>query len=325
MARLSRRTAMAGAAAALLPAGSRAATWPEDDTITWIVPFPAGGPTDAFARPVAQRVSEKIGQTIIVDNRGGAGGTLAAAQVARAAPDGYTFLVAFTGLAYAPVIYSNAGFDLGRDFAPISALARVASSLVVNPSRLDVRSVQEFVERARQSPGSIDMATYGMGTPAHLAIEMLQNRAGIKLHHVPYRGGAPALRDLLAGHVAASFMSISTLTEYARRGELRVLAIAGRRREPLLPDVPTMEEAGFPDFRAVSWFGLFAPIRTAEPILDRMHAAIQETLAEEEIKRLWHAQAARVDPERRADFARFVGLEIERWSRVARTAGVQIE
>lgn len=223
------------------------------------------------------------------------------------------------------MIYPKAGFDFGRDVAPISAVARTQSSLVVNPSRLDVHSVQEFVERARQSPGTIDVASAGMGTTPHLAIELLQKRAGIELHHVPYRGGAPALRDLLAGHVASSFLSISTLTDYVRKGDLRVLAVAGRRREPLLPDVPTMEEAGYPDFRVVTWFGLVAPRRTEMAILDRMHAAIQETLAEDEIKRQWYAQAARVEPERRADFVRFVGLEIERWSRIARSASVQIE
>lgn len=325
LSRLSRRSALIGAAAAFLPASSRGSSWPDDSTINWIVPFQAGGLTDAFARPVAQRVSESIGQTIVIDNRGGAGGTIAAAQAARAAPDGYTFLVAFTGLAYAPVIYPNAGFEFGRDFEPISALARTQSSLVVNPERLDVRSVREFVEHARRAPGSIDVASIGLGTTTHLAIDMLQKRAGIELHHVPYRGGAAALRDLLAGHVAATFMSIGTLTGYVNKGDLRVLAVAGRRRERLMPEVPTMEEAGFPDFRVVNWFGVFAPRRTGSPILDRMHAAIQQALAEPAIKRLWLEQAARVEPESRADFSRFVEREIDRWSRTARAANVQME
>lgn len=323
--RFSRRGALIGAGATLLPATGRGSNWPDGNTIDWIVPFQAGGLTDAFARPVAQRVSQSIGQTVVVDNRGGAGGTIATAQAARAAPDGYTFLVAFTGLVYAPVIYPNAGFEFGRDFEPISALARTQSSLVVNPARLDVRSVREFVEHARRAPGSIDMASVGLGTTTHLAIDMLQKRAGIELHHVPYRGGAPALRDLLAGHVAASFMSIATLTSYVSKGDLRVLAVAGRRRERLMPDVPTMEEAGFPDFRVVNWFGVFAPRRTPPSILDRMHAAIQGALVADDIKRLWLEQAARVEPESRADFSRFVKREIDRWSRTARAANVQIE
>lgn len=323
--RLSRRTALTGAAAALLPTSSRSSTWPDDNTINWLVPFQAGGLTDAFARPVAQRVSESIGQTIVIDNRGGAGGTIAAVQAARAAPDGYTFLVAFTGLTYAPVLYPNAGYELGRDFEPISALARTQASLVVNPARLDVRTVREFVEHARQAPGSIDVASIGLGTTTHLAIDVLQKRAGIELHHVPYRGGGPALRDLLAGHVAASFMSIATLTGHVSKGDLRVLAVAGRRRERLMPDVPTMEEAGFPDFRVVNWFGVFAPRQTPAPILDRMHAAIQETLAADDIKRLWFEQAARVEPESRADFNRFVKREIDHWSRTARAANIQME
>lgn len=325
MIRLTRRGALAGAALGLLSTRSRASTWPDDDTITWVVPFPAGGPTDAFARPIAQRVSEIIGQTIVIDNRGGAGGTVATAQAARAAPDGYTFLVGLTSLAYAPVVYPQARFDLGRDFAPISSLARTQSSLIVNPSRLDVKTVQEFVEYARRSPGTIDIASAGPATPPHFAIEMLQKRAGIDLHHVPYRGAGPALRDLLAGHVAAGFQSISTLVDYVRRGELRALAVAGRRREPLLPEVPTMDESGLKDFRVVTWFGVFAPRATRPTVLDRMHAAIQEALVDPEIQRLWRDQGARVEPEARADFARFVNAEIPRWSRIAKEASIQIE
>ena len=325
MFRPSRRGVLAGAAVSLLPVAGRAAAWPDDETISWVVPFPAGGPTDAFARPVAQRVSEIIGQTIVIDNRGGAGGTVATGQMARATPNGYSFLVGLTSLTYAPIIYPQARFEFGRDFAPISAFARTQSTLIVNPKRLDVKTVQEFVERARQAPDTIDVASAGMGTPPHLAIEMLQKRAGIELHHVPYRGGGPALSDLLAGHVAAGFQSVSTLVDYIRKGDLRALAVAGRRREPLLPDVPTMEEAGYKDFRVVTWFGLFAPRRTPAPILDRMHGAIQEALGDPEVQRLWREQAARVELESRADFTRFVGTEIQRWGRIAREASLQIE
>ena len=325
MALPTRRHALAGAAIALLSTRSHASIWPDDDTITWIVPFPTGGPTDTFARPIAQRVSEIIGQMIVIDNRGGAGGTVATAQAARATPDGYTFLVGLTSLGYAPVIYPQAKYDLVRDFAPISALARTQSSLIVNPSRLDVKTVEEFVEYARQSPGKIDIASPGFGTQPHLAIEMLEKRAGIKLHHIPYRGGGPALRDLLYGHVAAAFQSSSRLIDYIRSGELRALAVAGRRREPLLPEIPTMEEAGFRDFRVVSWFGVFAPRRTHETILNRMHGAIQEALADPEVKKLWREQGARVEPESRSDFARFVSADTERWRRIAEEASIQIE
>lgn len=323
MGELGRRATLGGALASVA-ASAKAADWPAKP-ITWVVPFPAGGATDVFARPVAAQVSGVLGQTIVVDNRGGAGGTIGAASVARAAPDGYTMMVGYTGLAFAPIIYPKAGFDLGRDFAPISAFARVASALVINPAKLDVKTLKEFIAAAKAKPGSIDVASAGLGTVPHLTLVNFQMRAGVSLHHVPYRGGGPALQDLLAGTVAASFSSVATLVPQIRAGKLRALAIAGRRREPLLPDVPTMDEAGLKDFRAVSWFGLFSPKATPAPILDRMHGAVQKALAAEEIKRVWAEQAAKVELESRADFTRFVGQEIVRWSATARAANVELE
>ena len=154
---------------------------------------------------------------------------------------------------------------------------------------------------------------------------MLEKQAGIELHHVPYRGGGPAILDLLSGHVTAGFLPSSMVVDYVRRGELRALAVAGRRREPLLPDVPTMEEVGFKDFRVVTWFGLFAPNGTQAAILDRMHAAIQEALVDPQVQQLWRELGARVEPESRMDFARFVGADIPRWSRIAKEANIQIE
>ncbi|HTR88344.1 MAG TPA: tripartite tricarboxylate transporter substrate-binding protein [Reyranella sp.] len=323
MIELGRRAAVGGALAGVATA-AEAAEWPSK-TSTWIVGFPAGGPTDAFARPVAAQVAEALGQTVVVDNRAGASGTIAATQAARAPADGYTMLVGFTGFAFAPIIYPKAGFDLLRDFAPISAFARVQSALVVNPERLDVKTLQEFIAVAKAKPESIDTASPGLGTVPHLAIVNFQARTGVLLHHVPYRGGAPALQDLLAGNVAASFASIATLIPQIKAGKLRALAIAGRRREPLLPDVPTMDEAGLKDFRAISWFGLFAPKRTPAAILDRLHGAVQKALTADEVKRVWAEQAAKVELESRADFTRFVGQEVMRWSGIARAAGVQME
>ena len=172
---------------------------------------------------------------------------------------------------------------------------------------------------------SIEVASPGLGTVPHLAIVNFQQRAGVELHHVPYRGGAPALQDLLAGNVAATFASISTLSAHVKAGKLRALAIAGRRREPLLPDVPTMDEAGLKDFRAISWFALFAPKSTPAAILDRVQGAVQTALATDAIKSLWAEQAAKVELESRAEFARFVDQEIVRWGAIAKAANVQLE
>jgi tripartite-type tricarboxylate transporter receptor subunit TctC len=320
---IGRRAALGGLAAAIAGA-ARAAEWPQKNVV-WVVPFPAGGGSDVFARPVANHGTGPLGRTIVVDNRGGAGGTIGAAQVARSAPDGYTMLVATTGHTYAPQIYPSAGFDFARDFAPISAFARTPSALVVNPARLDISTVDQFIAAAKQKPGSIDMGSPGAGTVPHLALVMLENRTGIELHHVPYRGGAPALQDLLGGQIVGMFGTVSTLVPYIQSGKLRALGVAGRRREPTLPDVPTLDEAGLKNFRATSWFGLFAPKHTPTMILDHMNAAVQQALGADEVKRTWLEQAAKVELESRAEFTRFVELEIERWTAIAKAADVHLE
>jgi tripartite-type tricarboxylate transporter receptor subunit TctC len=322
--KIDRRAALGGGAALLAAPTARARDWPEK-TVTWVLPFPAGGPSDAFARTVAELVGAELGQTVVIDNKSGAGGNLGAAVVSRAAPDGYTMLVGFTGNAYASLIYANPGFDLLRDFTPISAIDRVQSVLLINPKRLDVASLKQFLETARAKPDSIDMASGGLGTVGHLAIELLQTEAKIKLRHVPYRGGGPALQDLLGGQVDGLFATAGLTASYVRAGTLRALAVAGRRRESLLPDVPTFKEAGAGDFRAISWDGLFAPKATPAPILDRLHAAVQKALASEKVKQQWAERGARVELESRADFAKFVAQDGARWSAVIKAAGITPE
>src|SRR5882757_6133282 len=309
MAEMTRRGLLAGSALALGSARQAgAADWP-DQALDWIVPYPPGGSTDTFARPIAEYVTRRLGQSVVIDNRGGAGGTLGAAIAARAKPDGYTWLVGSTGHAYAPLIYPKAGFELGRDFAPVSAFARVPAVLAINPARLEARNLAEFIRTARKKPGEISIASGGLGT----------------VNHLPYRGAGPALQDLLAGQVDALFAAMSVIVPYANSGKLRVLGIAGRRREPLLPGVPTMSDAGLPDFRVGSWDALFAPRGTPAPILDRMHDVVQEALADPKVKRVWEEQGAKVEFESRADFTRFVDREIARWSRIATAAHLQID
>jgi len=290
-----------------------------------IVPYPAGGGSDTFARPVAAAMADRFKQSIVIDNRSGAGGTVGAAVAARAPADGYTLLLGDTGLTYAAEIYPKTGFDFGRDFVPVSAVARVPYVLVVNPAKLDVATLADFIASAKKAPGSIDMGSAGLGSVMHLAIGLFEERTGTKLNHVPYRGGAPMLQDLLAGQVDAAFVVAGVVAPHVKAGRLRALGVASRRREPLLPDVPTMDEAGLPDFRATIWFGLFAPRRTPDAILDRLHAATQAALEEEKIRAMWIEQGARVEPESRADFARFVAVDSERWSRIAKAANIKME
>ena len=321
---LSRRTALAGLAAAGFVNGARAADWP-DKTIVMIVPYPAGGGSDTFARPVAAAMADRFKQSIVIDNKSGAGGIVGTAVAARAPADGYTLLLGDTGLTYAPEIYPKTDFDFGRDFAPISAVARVPYVLVVNPARLDVTTLSDFIASAKKAPGGIDVGSAGLGSVTHLAIGLFEEKTGTRLNHVPYRGGAPMLQDLLSGQVAAAFVVPGAIAPHVKAGKLRALAVANRRREPLLPDVPTMDEAGVPDFRATIWFGLFAPRKTPDAILDRLHAATQAALEEEKIKAMWSEQGARVEPEGRADFAHFVTSDSERWSRIAKAANIRME
>jgi tripartite-type tricarboxylate transporter receptor subunit TctC len=261
----------------------------------------------------------------VIDNRSGAGGTIGIAMAARAPADGQTMVIGATSITYLQTIYAQAGFDFTRDLAPVSALARIQIVLVVNPAVLDVSSLAQFIEAAKKKPESIDFGSPGVGTIPHLAIEMLQDRTGIRLHHVPYRNGAQMLQDVLAGQVAAMWATPAEAAAHAKSGKLRALAIPGRRREPLLPDVPTFEEAGLKDFRAAAWFALFAPKRTPAAILDRMHDVVQEALARDDIKALWAEQGAKVELESRADFGRFVDQEIGRWNRIAKAANIQLE
>lgn len=313
---------MAAGAGPMVPA--RASDWPTR-SVSWIVPFPAGGGSDMFSRPIAARVAEAIGESVVIDNRSGAGGTVGTAVAARAAPDGYTMLVGDTGLVYAPTIYPRAGFDFLRDFAPIAAFGRVPYALVINPARIDAPNLEAFIEIAKKAPGSIDIGSAGLGTVTHLAIGLFEGRAGIKLTHVPYRGGAPMLQDLLAGQIGAAFVLVSAVAGAVRSGKLRALAVINRRRDAQLPDVPTAHEAGLADFRMTTWFGLFAPIRTPDVVLDRVHAAVQRALGSDEVKRLWAEHGAKVELESRADFANFIGREAERWTRIAKAANVQLE
>ncbi len=323
--KIPRRTALGGLLAASVAAPLHAADWRPPRPMNWIVPFPPGGADDTFARPGAAPGGRQLGQSLVGGNRGGAGGTLGGSIVSRSRPDGCTLLVGNTSLTFATVVYAEQGFDLLRDFAPVSAIAGVPVGLVVNPARLDVKDLAGFIAAARKSPASINVGSSGLGTMAHLAIELLQQRARITLTHVPYRGGGPALQDLLAGQLDATVQPLSTVASYVQSGRLRALAVATTQREALLPDVPTFAEAGVPDFHVSTWYGLFAPKATPAVPLDALHGAVQAALATDDVKRIWQEQGARIDLQSREAFAGFVAREVERWSAIARTTGLPME
>lgn len=321
---LSRRTALAGALASSLTGPARAADFPSRP-MNWIVPFPPGGSNDIFARPIAAFVGQRLGEPVVVDNRGGAGGTIGGMTAARSKPDGCTLLVVNPSLTFASIVYAESGFDLMRDFAPVSGMAQVPVALVVNPEKVDVKDLSGFLALARKQPGVINIGSSGLGTIPHLAIVLLQQRTGIQLTHVPYRGGGPALQDMMAGQIDATFAPLSTVASYVQSGKLRALAVAAQKREAVLPDVPTFGQAGVADFNVSTWYGLFAPKATPAPILDTLHGAVQAALADPGIRHIWAEQGAEPDRQSRQAFTDFVVHEVERWGKIARTVGLPME
>lgn len=319
---LFRRTALGGLVSVAAAPRVLAATWPERP-VTWIVPFARNTSADLYARPLAELVGKRLAQPMTIDNRSGS--TMAATLFGRTEANGYTLMVGYTGLTYASILYpkSGAGFDFGRDFVPISAFAREPMVLAINPARLDVADLQQFIAKAKAKPKSIEVGHDAPGTISHLALDLLEERAGLQFTQVATRGGSQAVDPLLARRVDAAFLPPHVAAAYA--GRIRVLAIAGRRRDPVLPEVPTFSEAGLADFRVSQWFGLFAPRGTPESVVDIMHGAVQAALAEPQIEAQWNKQGARVELESRVEFARFVAQEIARWSAIARAAKLTLE
>lgn len=326
---LFRRTALAGGLASFatglgMTGLARAADFPARQ-MNWIVPFPPGGSNDIFTRPVAAFVGERLGRPVVVENRGGAGGTIGGMAAARSKPDGCTLLVVNPSLTFASIVYAESGFDLMRDFAPVSGMAQVPVALVVNPSKIDAKDLAAFLALARKTPGAINIGSSGLGTIPHLAIVLLQQRTGIRLTHVPYRGGGPALQDMMAGQIDATFAPLSTVASYVQSGRLRALAVAAPRRESILPDVPTFAQAGLRDFTVSTWYGLFAPRATPAAILDTLHGAVQGALADPGVRHIWAEQGAEPDLQSRPAFTGFVIHEVERWSQIAKTVGLPME
>lgn len=320
-----RRTFMGGSAlAAISPA--RADTWPRRP-LTWIVPFPRDSSADLYAQQVAKAIGEKLEQPIVIDRRTGGGGTLAATLFTRAANDDHTFMVAYTGLTYASVIYpkGGAGFDFTRDFAAVSALAREPLVLVINPRNVEAIDLQQFLSMARSASTAIAVGSDGEGTVSHLAMNLLSERSGIGFRHVSYPGTAAQLDGLVASRVGAAFLPPHSVAAAVATGKLRALAVAARRRDAILAGVPTFSEAGLDDFRVSQWFGIMALKQSSPSALDRMHSVVQAALDTSEVKDVWSRQGARVELESRADFARFVASEVSRWTRLARAANIKLE
>ncbi len=300
------------------------ATYPSKP-IRMVVPFPPGGTTDILARAVAQKLTEAWGQQVIVDNRPGAGGNIGSDLVAKAAPDGYTLLMGTVGThAINPSLYARMPYDAQKDFAPVILVAGVPNVLEVNPS-LPVHTVQELIAYARANPGKLNFASSGNGTSIHLSGELFKAMTGVKMTHVPYKGSAPALADLVGGQVQLMFDNLPSSLGLIKGGKLRAIAVTSTTRSSALPDVPTIAESGLPGYEASSWFGVLAPARTPPAIVDKLNAVIGAWLASPEAKEKLASQGAVAAGGTPADFAHYIASETVKWAKVVKASGAHID
>ncbi len=292
--------------------------------VRMIVPFAPGGNTDIIARVFAPKMSEMIGQQIIIDNRGGAGGTIGTEIAAKSPPDGYTLIMVSAGHTINPAMIKKLPYDSIRDFAPISVIANVPTAFVVHPS-LPAKNVKEFLAIARARPKDIFYSTAGRGTVGHLAAELLNSSAKISLTAVHYKGSGPSMTDLVAGHVQMQFPSMPAAVQYTRTGRLRMIAQTGETRSSAAPDIPTMQEQGLKGFVVSSGFALFAPAGTPRPIIDRVHAALVKALNDPTVKNNLTQQGAEVVANTPEQHDKFNRAEIAKWIKVVKGAGIQPE
>jgi tripartite-type tricarboxylate transporter receptor subunit TctC len=293
-------------------------------TITLVVPFPAGGGNDALARLVAERMSKTLGQQVVVENRGGAGGTIATRAIAKGAADGYTILLTYTGtLAINPSLYPNAGYDPREDFAPIGTIGTLVSVLVAHPS-LPVRSTNDLITFSKANPGKVN---YGFvpGTVGHIATEMFAQSAGIKLTNIPYRGNGNAIADLLGGHVSMMFLSILPVIGQIQSGKLNALAVASPTRSGLIPNVPTISESGLPGFSAVITYGLAAAAGTPREIVERLNKELRAALEDGELRARLATEGGQVLPGSPEDYAALIDSEEKRWGPLVKNLDLKVE
>lgn len=289
--------------------------------VTLIVPYPAGGSADILARAVGQKLGERLGQTVVIDNRGGAATAIGAQAVARAAPDGYTILMGTVSSQAINPAMNKVGYDPVADFTPIAPVASIPFVLVANPTA-GVSTVADVIALAKSKPGQVSYASAGPGTSNHLAGELFSSATKTSLLHVPYKGSAPALNDTLAGHVALMFDLQATSQPYVQSGKLKALAVTGAKRSALLPNVPTMVEAGVPGYEVSAWFGLFAPAGLPPQILDKLHTEVTAIVADPDMQKRLHELGAEPDQATAKDYAQYVKAEAAKWAASVKAAGL---
>lgn len=325
---ISRRNFVKGAAAAgviALPGVSISqGAWPTKP-VRVINPFPAGGGTDVFLRPVAARLSQITSQQFTVENLGGAGGTVGAAAAAKAAPDGYTLFCGAVHHTIAESLYTRLPYSLERDFIPISVLAYIPNVLVVHPKYTEINSFADFLAYVRKNPGKLNFGSAGNGTSHHLTVELFKQLTNTFMTHIPYRGAGPMMQDLLAGSVDFAFDGMGTSAAQIKAGKLKALAVTSSKRVPAFPNIPTMEELGIKGYQATTWYAMWAVKGTPPEVVNRTHQEIAKIMQEPSIKDFWFNQGADLGGNSPADFTKFISAEIEKWGKVVKASGAKID
>jgi len=314
---------MAAAVVAALPA--QAQSWPTKP-ITFLNPFPAGGGTDTFARPIAARMSQTLGQQVIIENQGGAGGTVGAANVVKRAPDGYNWFFGAVHHTIAESLYTKLPYSLERDFEPITVAAFIPNVVVVHPKHADkFKSLKDLIDYSRANPGKLNYGSAGSGTTHHLAVELFKTMTKTFIVHIPYRGAGPLMLDLLAGQVDLAFDGMGTSSAQIKGGKLIPLAVTSTARNPVLPNVPTMAEAGVPGYEVRTWYALWALKGTPQAAKDRVYKDMVAAMNTPELKKIWAEQGATPGGMPPAEMAALVKTEIAKWAKVVKDAGAKVD
>ncbi|WP_266006222.1 Bug family tripartite tricarboxylate transporter substrate binding protein [Paucibacter sp. PLA-PC-4] len=318
------RRCLLAAAAILAATGVQAQSWPSKP-VTWVVPFPAGGGTDAFARPLTAVLSKQTGKQFIIDNKGGAGGTVGAGIASKAAPDGYTFFMGAVHHAIAPSMYPKLEYKLEEDFVPVALISSVPQVIVVNPAKVPATDLKGLLEFIRKNPGKLNYGSAGNGTSHHLAGELFKLQTKTFITHIPYRGAGPALQDLIAGQVDMMFDGLGSSATHIKSGRIKALAVAANKRAPGFPDVPTSVEGGVPTYQVATWYGLWAPKGTPKDVITAMQGELRKAFADEAIKSAWNGLGTEVPSMYGDAFGNFVSSEVKRWAEVVKSSGAKLD
>lgn len=320
--------AAAGLALALSSAPSLAnssvSNYP-DRTITWVVPFPPGGAMDAIARVLSRTMSQELGQSIVVENKPGAGGNIGASYVAKAKPDGYTIMIVANGMAVNPALYRNMSYNPIKDFQPISLLAAVPNILVTQASRNDVKSLNDVILQVKEKPGKYSYASAGVGTSIHLAGALFTYMGKLDMLHVPYKGSGPAVTDLISGQVDYMFDSITSAKPHIESGKLKALAVTTPKRSSTLPDLPTVAESGMTGYELTPWFATFAPAGTPAPIIEKLNSAMIKAMNTEQVKKTFAAIGAEYIGSTPQELASYLAQETAKWKKIISETGISVD